>query len=87
MFILMDINIAAAKPRLSELVERAEKGEVIRLARRGKAVVEMRQINPRQVAGSSGWKDYLDNLRPEIPVDADPDTPNFVEEMRRKGEL
>jgi prevent-host-death family protein len=40
------INLAAAKAHLSELVARAEAGESIQISRRGKPVVELRAIAP-----------------------------------------
>lgn len=85
----MDINIAAAKPRLSELVERAEKGEVIRLARRGKPVVEFRVIAQRGAPKRFDWA-YL-----KAELDAQPMwTPppgfegmSYVEYLRRTNQL
>ena len=85
----MDINIAAAKPRLSELVERAEKGEVIRIARRGKPVVELRVVTQPKAPKAFDWA----GLQAEL--DAQPMwTPppgfegmSYVEYLRRTNQL
>jgi prevent-host-death family protein len=42
----MDINLADAKARLSELVERAAAGEPICITRRGKPVAHLTAITP-----------------------------------------
>ena len=45
---MTDISLADAKARLSEIVNRVETGEAVRITRRGKAVVELRAIeHPR----------------------------------------
>jgi prevent-host-death family protein len=40
-----DVTLASAKARLSELVERAARGESIRITRRGKAVARLSSLN------------------------------------------
>jgi prevent-host-death family protein len=43
------ISLAAAKARLSELVERAGSGEAVRITRRGKPVAQITAVNtPRK---------------------------------------
>jgi prevent-host-death family protein len=84
----MDINIAAAKPRLSELVDRAEKGEVIRIARRGKPVVELRVVADPTRTPAFDWaalKERLAQLPPEPPADPNDPGASFVE-VWRKGQ-
>ena len=44
-----DVTLADAKARLSELVERAARGETIRITRRGKPVARLLSVNqPRK---------------------------------------
>jgi prevent-host-death family protein len=86
MFSVMDINIAAAKPRLSELVERAEKGEIIRLARRGKPVIELRVIAPPEKQAPFDWEALKARLRDDLahqPELAEADGGSFVESWRK----
>jgi antitoxin (DNA-binding transcriptional repressor) of toxin-antitoxin stability system len=40
------MNVAEAKAKLSELIERAERGEEVLIARKGKVVVHMKAVNP-----------------------------------------
>jgi prevent-host-death family protein len=42
------VNLADAKARLSELVERAEAGETVRITRRGKPVAQITPLKPRR---------------------------------------
>lgn len=42
----IQVNIAEAKAKLSELVARAEAGEDVLLARAGKAVLRLQPLNP-----------------------------------------
>lgn len=48
------VNLADAKARLSELVERAEKGESVCIARRGKPVAQLTAVRvPRKRVDAS----------------------------------
>lgn len=40
------MNVAEAKAKLSELIERAERGEEVMIARKGKVVVHVTAVNP-----------------------------------------
>jgi prevent-host-death family protein len=85
----MDINIAQAKPRLSELVERAERGEVIRIARRGKPVVELRVVAPPDAPAPFDWN-ALTALVAEQKMWTPPpgyEGMSFVEYLRRTDQL
>lgn len=42
---MSDVNLAEAKARLSELVERAAAGETVRILKRGKPVAEIVRIS------------------------------------------
>lgn len=89
MFSSMDINIAAAKPRLSELVERAEKGEVIRLARRGKPVIEFQVVTEPERPTAFDWN-ALTALVAEQQMWSPPpgfEGMSFVEYLRRTDQL
>lgn len=85
----MDINIAAAKPRLSELVERAEKGEVIRLARRGKPVVELRVVAEPKKSQPFDWQSLKDKLKAQKMWTPPPgfEGMSYVEYLRRTNQL
>ena len=82
----MDINIAMAKPRLSELIERAQRGEIVRIARRGKPVVELRVIAQPEAAPFD-WDALRERLRRDLAEQGgnDPgDGISFVEQWRRE---
>jgi prevent-host-death family protein len=83
----MEINIAAAKPRLSELVERAERGEVVRIARRGKPVVELRSI--AQPAAPVEWQAVIATLQDQPMWTPPPgyEGMSYVEYLRRTDQL
>jgi prevent-host-death family protein len=77
----IQMNIAAAKAKLSELVARAEAGEEVIIARDGKPVVTLTpKAQPRPAKRRLGVWDHLGN---EIPDDlflgADSDTAAAVE--------
>jgi prevent-host-death family protein len=89
MFFLMDINIAQAKPRLSELVERAEKGETVRISRRGKPVVELRPVADPKVPTPFDWKGLREKLKGQEMWTPPPgyEGMSFVEYLRRTNQL
>jgi prevent-host-death family protein len=82
----MQVNIAEAKAKLSELVARAEAGEEIVIARHGKVAVRLapvrrNQAGPRQI----GIWDHLKlDLSEDLFIGGDPesaaDTPIFPPE-------
>jgi prevent-host-death family protein len=45
---MRSVNLADAKARLSELVERAAAGDTVRITRRGKPVAQITAIKPRR---------------------------------------
>ena len=64
----IQMNIAEAKAKLSELVARAEAGEEVLLARDGKIVAELR---PRTAAPATGRRlGFLAHLGPLVDPDA-----------------
>ena len=44
----MDMPLTEVKARLSEVVERIEAGEAIRITKHGRPVVEMRRVEPTE---------------------------------------
>jgi len=89
MFFRMDINIAEAKPRLSELVQRAENGEVVRISRRGKPVVELRPVAEPAKQERFDWL-ALNELLADQPMWSPPpgyEGMSFVEYLRRTDQL
>jgi prevent-host-death family protein len=85
----MDINIAQAKPRLSELVERAERGEVVRIARRGKPVVELRVVSEPRKPEKFDWQGLQARLADQPMWTPPPgyEGMSFVEYLRRTDQL
>lgn len=75
----MAVNIAKAKARLSELIERAEAGETVEIARRGRVVARLMSA---EVARPPVDWDALDRLRELLPPSA-----LTVAEMRRRNLL
>jgi prevent-host-death family protein len=62
----IQMNIAAAKARLSELVARAEAGEEVIIARDGKPVVTLApQASPRPAKRRLGVWDHLGEAIPD----------------------
>ena len=45
---MADVSIADAKAHLSELVDRAEAGETVRITRRGKPVARIAPLKPKK---------------------------------------
>jgi len=43
---MSDYSVAEAKAKLSELIDRAEKGEGVRITRHGRAVIEFKPVRP-----------------------------------------
>ncbi|HYA06156.1 MAG TPA: type II toxin-antitoxin system prevent-host-death family antitoxin [Xanthobacteraceae bacterium] len=57
------VNLADAKARLSELVERASCGEVVRITRRGKPVAQITRIqSPRKPIDFAALKALTDRM-------------------------
>jgi prevent-host-death family protein len=56
----IQMNIAEAKAKLSELVSRAEEGEDVVLARNGKPVATLQALKPRPKFRKLGIWDHLD---------------------------
>lgn len=72
------VNLADAKARLSELVERAEAGETVRITRRGKAVAEITSINkPRRPIDLAALRALTESMPPQRQSAHD-----FVRKMR-----
>ncbi|WP_428483468.1 type II toxin-antitoxin system Phd/YefM family antitoxin [Rhodopila sp.] len=58
-----DVNLADAKAHLSELVARAEAGDLIQISRRGKPVVQLSTLaRPRQPIALSVLRAVTDKL-------------------------
>ena len=66
----MDMPLTEVKARLSEIVERIEAGEAIRITKYGRPVVEMRRVEPTE-AEEQAQRDYawklIDELRATLP--------------------
>jgi prevent-host-death family protein len=57
------INLAEAKARLSELVEQAEMGDTVQIARRGKPVAQLSPVSvPRKPVDASLLRKVTDTM-------------------------
>jgi len=71
-----EVNLGAAKARLSELVARAEAGETVCIKRRGKPVARLVAVDkPREKVDVAMLKAFTDSL---------PTQPESTEEFRRE---
>ena len=74
------VNLADAKARLSELVDRAAAGETVRITRRGKSIAQITRVQaPRKPIDFAALKAPTDRL-PMQRVSAG----HFVHGMRHK---
>lgn len=81
----MDVGIAQAKDSFSELIDRAEAGEVVTITRDGRAVVT---LNPARGAPAStqmeAWLSELEARRPAMPHLSDDQIVTMVKADRRE---
>lgn len=75
------VNLADAKARLSELIERAEAGEIVRITRRGKPVAEISPVRtPRKKIDMASLRALTDSMpRQKVPARV------FIRKMRDQG--
>jgi prevent-host-death family protein len=79
------INIAEAKAKLSELLDRALAGEEIVIARAGKALVRLVPVSPIPLRKPGAWRDW--KASPEVllaqmdPEDLDAAEGKFSDEF------
>jgi prevent-host-death family protein len=82
---MSSVNIAEAKAKLSELIDRAVSGEEIVIARAGKPMarlVPVREIQPRKRGAWRGWKVSTEALlAPMDPEDLDAAEGRFSDEL------
>lgn len=65
---MSDISLAEAKAQLSDLVERAIRGEDVRITRRGKPVARLVRIEPqRKPIDFAALRAHLDEMRKSGP--------------------
>jgi prevent-host-death family protein len=77
----IQVNVAEAKAKLSELIARAEAGEEVIIARHGKPVVILTPKTPPSEGGKRGLGVWA-HLNLEIPLsafDPDPEIAAWVE--------
>ena len=74
------VNLADAKARLSELVERAAAGEIVRITRRGKPVAQITPVKaPRKKIDIASLRALTDSMpRQKEPARA------FIRKMRNQ---
>lgn len=81
---MTDYSVAEAKAKLSELIDRAEKGEGVVITRHGKPVVEIKPVRPPPRSITQADLDWLADRRSEIKVRKR--GPNAVEIIRQMRE-
>jgi prevent-host-death family protein len=59
------INVAEAKAKLSELLDRALAGEEIVIARAGKPIARLLPVRPREARKPGAWRGWEADLSPE----------------------
>lgn len=74
----MRINLADAKARLSELVERAQRGETVQIMRRGKPAAQLVSVEERREPVDPTWLKRITDAMPEQDVSAG----DFIRAMR-----
>ena len=78
----IQVNIAEAKAKLSELIARAEAGEEVVIARHGRPVVTLAPRTPAQTEGQ-GWIGLWSHLGPlsdpDMLLRPDPDIEAWME--------
>jgi prevent-host-death family protein len=63
---MRSVNLADAKARLSELVERAAAGETVCITRRGKPVAQIiAAVAPRKPVDLAALRELTDAIRPQ----------------------
>jgi prevent-host-death family protein len=78
--IMKTVNLADAKTRLSELVERAEAGETVRILRRGRPVAQLISIKqPRKKIDIASLRAFTDTM----PKQKEP-ARVFIRKMRNR---
>jgi prevent-host-death family protein len=74
------VNLAAAKARLSELVERAAAGDTVHITRRGKPVAQITSVNtPRKRIDLESLRALTDAM----PMQKQP-ARDFIRKMRNR---
>jgi prevent-host-death family protein len=63
---MTDYSVAEAKARLSELIDRAEKGEGVVITRHGKPIVEIKPVAPQPKRVTQADLDWLAERRSRI---------------------
>jgi antitoxin (DNA-binding transcriptional repressor) of toxin-antitoxin stability system len=80
---MSEYSVAEAKAKLSELIDRAEKGEGVTITRHGKPVVEMKAVRPAPRPITQADLDWLAEQRSKIKVrKRGPDAVEIVRRMR-----
>lgn len=80
----MEVGIAQAKNSFSEIIERAEAGEVVIITRHGRPVVTMNPARAHPTReGLEEWLRELETRRPFMPQLSDEEIVAAVQEGRR----
>jgi prevent-host-death family protein len=74
-------SVADAKNQLSNLIDRALKGEGVIITRRGQPVVELRPVRPAPRPVTEADIEWLRQMRAKLPY-CDIDAGTFVSQMR-----
>jgi prevent-host-death family protein len=65
----IQVNIGAAKTRLSELVAASQRGEEVYVAKAGKPIVKLVPVTPVDPAAQRAgqWREFYGSLKGQIP--------------------
>lgn len=83
---MSEYSVAEAKAKLSELIDRAEKGEGVTITRHGKPVAEIRSVAPAPKVITKADLDWLAEQRSKIKRrKGGPNAVQLVRQVRREG--
>lgn len=84
---MSEYSVAEAKAKLSELIDRAEKGEGVTITRHGVPVVELRPVAPTPRRMTQADLDWLAERRKTRKVKKGVSPVAFFLQLREKGDL
>ena len=84
---MTDYSVAEAKAKLSELIDRAEKGEGVVITRHGKPVVEIKAVQPAPRRVTQADLNWLAERRSKRKVRGGVSPVEFFLRLREKDDL
>lgn len=84
---MTDYSVAEAKAKLSELIDRAEKGEGVVITRHGKPVVELKRVAPAPKRITQADLDWIAERRKARKVKGGVSIVDFLSKLRDEEDL